>query len=47
MYIRFIIEELLQFTNNILTFHKLNLDCDCIKYTIVFGILVLFNVHPI
>ena len=34
-------------TNNILTFYKLNLDRNCIKYTIALGILVIMNVHPI
>ena len=44
-YIQFITEKLYQFTNKILTSYKLNLECDCIKYTIALGILVLINAH--
>ena len=46
-FVWFITEELYENTNNIITFCKLKLDHNCMKYTISLGILVIINVHPI
>ena len=40
-------DQLYENTNNLFTFYKLKLDCDCIKYTIKLDFLALINVHPI